>query len=406
MKRQLMLSLIAIALCCWTACSDNNDDISTSSEKSEKTDEALTAEEIAEMTFDEFICSVCETEIDEETHRVKSWQLNYGKALDSSQPTVRYCKAESQEAARSIFLGMAAIESHVDSSSVVGILKVDVGSHGTLTYTPGTVGGELAHIDVNIKELPELTKIVLLKSEAWPENVDPYLGIYNGDVFKNGDAYYVCIKDCANGVGYLIGFDTWTYQGNYPSSSHTYKGRTCYDPYWDGAVSSGGTDVIRALHEFLYHGGKRNSESEGIIRMMGNAQNNQGDALVNALYSDIVFFKIGNDRAWCDGYNNKKGTWHKTRCPYTRMLSNGGIVFRKVKYECDEIWDNTCDVFEDGSETSWGKSLVRDHFGGWWKDYTMKWDQFLNPYVIVYRNTDADTYNEFLAKKGLSVPNF
>lgn len=408
-SKLLSFMLLAMVYGSFSACS-NTDVAAYSNDFKEEMNVALSADQIAEITFDEFISYVCTTERDSATYKLKSWEVNYGKALYPAKPTVRYSKAESQEAARRIFLGMLATETPVDSSSAAGILTADVGEYGKLTYTPQTTEGELARITVDLKDLPELTEIVLLKPEAWPEDGDPYLGIYNGDVFMRDGFYFVCIKDCSNGDGYLVGFDMSYYDSWLPPvDTHTYKGRDCYHPFWWGQVNANGTDIIRALYQFLYRGGSADPDAVNTIRTIGDKQASSGDALVKALYNDQVFFKLGDDHMWQDAHNwsDKKHTgWHNMRLPYTRMCSNGDIEYRKVRFECDQINEHTCDIYPDGKETKWGHSLTIDRFGVWWKDATVKWNQFLSPEVIIYRNYDAASYNDFLAKQNLSVPNF
>ena len=420
------LILVAATLCCWTACSDSDDD-EENVENDDRTaaDYEMTAEKLADYATENFISHVCQTEVDTVTWRLKSWELNYGRVLYPATPYVRYTRAESQEAARQEFLSMICMEATIDSLSLTGEMTVNMGSHGSVKYIPGNRDGEWAHVDVNLKELPDLQEIVFSKPEAWPENASD-CGVRLGTVFKKNqwgrDIYYICIDQCGNdGTGYLIGFDTWTNNGN--GVNHYYKGRNCYHAYWDNL--SGGVRLIEYLRGFLYYNdGRKKKEAEDIIRKIcenqgGNPENNNkcgNYALYNFLYSEgelknrTPFFKTGDDKAYMDTHSPifVSGKWHWIRVPYTKMTPTK-VEWTKIQFECDEIdpKENTHHAHDAWAKYGeWGKSWAIDQFGKEWIWKVGEWYSFQTPYIIVFHDTDAKDLKGFKQRYGLTQLNW
>ena len=426
--RSFMAMLLMAALVCgWTACSDNEDNDPINNGDKSDSDYELTAEQIADYAADNFICHVCKVEIDSTTMKPTSWEVNYGRVLHPETPNVRYTRAETLEKAREQFLSMICMEANVDSSSVIGTMTVDMGSHGSVKYVPVDHNGEWARVEVNLKELPDVQTLVYYKPEAWPENAGD-CGVKKHSVYMRNesghDVYYICIKECSDdGTGYLIGFDTWTIKGTYPV--HTYRGRNCYDAWWWNLP--GGSKLIEYLRGFLYYSnGKKYDKAENIIREIGRRQGGNenniklcgSEPLYNFLYSEgnlrgrHPYFKTGDDHCWVDTHDPiiYSGEWHWARTPYT-VMEPTHIYSSKIAYECDEIDPkvhngsntHTCNV-EQG--TKWGVAWCCFQFGAEWIWKCHEWYSFQTPYVIEFHDVDALNLQKFMEHYSLTKVNF
>jgi hypothetical protein len=419
--------LLAVALFCWTSCSDrddNGEDIETDNRTAANVE--MTAGQIADYATENFISHVCQVEVDTVTLRLKSWKLNYGQVLYPETPYVRYVRAESQQAARREFLSMICSEATIDSSSVTAVLTVEMGNHGSVKFIPNLQNGEWARIEVNLKELPECQEIVFCKPNAWPENF-PDCGVELKTLFERQEGgrtmCYVCVDKCSStGTGYLIGFDTWTNVNT--SFCHGYRGRRCYHAWW--WMQPGGMHVIDCLRGFLFDdtNGKRNRKAEKIIREIykrqgGNPNNTVlcgEDALYNFLYSDgklagrKPYFKTGDDVAYQDTHDNIWGTWHYIRVPYT-VLEPSRTYCSKIAYECDEIDPNTHNKENTHTRNveqpydKWGVAWCCFQFGAEWIWKIGEWYSFQQPRVIEFHYYDGKDLQEFASHYGFSVVN-
>ena len=436
MKVKLFFSMLLIATmpCIWTACSDNdnNGDVVENDDNDDVI--TMTQENIADIAADNFIRHVCDVEIDSSTFRAKSWELSYGRVLYPATPDVRYDRAESQDAARQKFLSMISSVATIDSSSIAGVMKVDMGSHGSVQYTPVNQNGEWARIEVNLKELPDLRTIVFNKPEAWPLNATD-CGVKRGTVFSRIETdehnnniqhlvYYICVKECGmDGTGYLIGFDTWSVDPLDHSGNHTYDGYECYDACWNKLA--GGASVIECLRGFLYYNdGTKYDKAEGIIRkigeMQGGADKNKdfcGDEpLYNFLYSagpfagKNPFFKTGNDDYYVDTVTKKKkGTYHFARPPYTRMTPTS-VQSTTIIYNCYQVsptqsYPKKMNRVTHDAGRDEGQSWAISQYGAEWVWNTGKWFCFQRPFIIEFKDTDAANLPDFRTLYGLTQIN-
>lgn len=427
-RNLLALLLLAAIPCCWTACSDSDNEINQADQDDKPAEyQKMSAKTAADYAAENFIAHVCQVVYDTLTFRPVSWELNYGRVLYPATPNVRYDRAESQEAARQKFLSLICQEMEVDSL-FSGEIYVDMGSHGSVRYNPSAENGAFAEVEVNLKELPDLAKIVYVRPEAWPENAGK-CGVNKNTVFKRSenfrgasrDVYYICIDECDDGTGYLIGFDTWTIDPTGPSSDHHHKGRDCYDAWWRNLP--GGAGLIRSLRGFLYYSnGARYDKAEKIIRKVyqlqgGNEHNARlcgEDALYNFLYSEgnlagrKPYFKTGDDCCWVDTYGSGESAWHWARTPYT-MMEPDHISWSKIEYECDEIdpyeYDGDNTHARNSGASSWGQAWCCSQFGSEWIWKVNEWYSFQTPFVIEFHDTDATNLKEFRARYGLEIVN-
>lgn len=408
-KSLTTMLIVATTAFCWTSCKDNDDNMPF---EQANNDHTLSPSEIADFAVKNFIWNVCDVEEDTTTMQWKSWEVSYGRALHSETPYVRYAQTNSREEARQRFLDMICSEASVDSSSVIGTIFVDMGSHGYVKYTPVYEKGEWAHVDVNLKELPDLQTIVFCNQEAWPVNGHD-CGVDIGTVFKRNEkghiVYYICIKKCdGNHYGYLIGFDTWTIDVTGPSD-HTFgkSNKKCYDPKWE--LCAGGLEIMEYLHGFLYNAdGERVKDAENIIREISKVQGGHPDnvkkcgdsPLYNFLYSEgklkerYPMFKAGKEANSVETCTNSDGTYHFIRNTYT-IIAPKFTRWSKICFNC-------CGVDPQGDKGSWDMwtASTNDHwpykqFGYEWVWKAGEWYCFQKPYVITFWDTDASTLQQF-----------
>ena len=422
MKTRTFCTLLVTAAlaCCWTACSDKeNDDVN--SDDKDKSYFVMTAAQIADYAADNFICHVCNVELDHSTMKPTSWEVNYGRVLHPETPNVRYARAETLENARQEFLSMICEEATANSNASTGVTTVEMGSHGMVKFSPVNQNGEWARVEINLKELPDLQAIVFCKPEAWPEN-DSDIGVKRCMVFKRfeegHDVYYICVKECGTPPGYLIGFDTWTIDPTIPSTTHRYRDRNCYDAWWWNLP--GGEDIIKHLQGFLYcYDGQKDTQAEAIIRKIGELQGGNPanvdkcgqDALYNFLYSAgklkgrFPFFKTGDDHGWVDIHHNLYGEWHFVRTPYTKMTPTS-VESTKICYECDEVDPNSHNAFtthsHDAWTNKWGEGWCIQQFGAEWIWKVGEWYSFQKPYIIEFRQVDTPDFQSFLDRYHLT----
>ena len=423
--KSIFMAIVAMAV---VACTDNDNNESKAENGDNDDIHIMTPEKIADIAADNFIRHVCDVEIDSSTFRAKSWELNYGRVLYPATPDVRYDRAESQNAARQKFLSMISSVATVDSSSIAGVMKVDMGSHGSVQYTPVNQNGEWGRIEVNLKELPDLRTIVFNKPEAWPLNSSD-CGVKRNTVFSKLETdehknqhlvYYICVKECGmDGIGYLIGFDTWTVDPNL--QAHSYGDKRCYDAFW--GPLTGGKAVIECLRGFLYYSnGEKYDKAENIIRKIGELQGGNSeneslcgkDALYNFLYSAgklagrNPFFKTGDDAFNLDTPTDDNGYRHFARPPYTKLTPTS-VECTTLVYDCQEIDPSCHDRYNtrtrDGWAGDWRSSWAVDQFAAEWIWKTGEWYSFQRPYIIEFKDTDGANLSEFRTLYGLTQVN-
>ena len=429
--RTLFSVLLMTALTCHlTSCKDDDKIVgNTDPDEKEMAGYDMTSEQVDEYAAMNFISHVCQVEYDTLTYALKSWEPDYGRILFENTPTVRYTRALTEEDARNEFLSMICSVATIDSTAADGTMTVSMGSHGSVRYIPDHQNGHLAYIDVNLKELPDITRITFFRSDAWPENAGTCGGISPGTVLigrRGGkDVYFLCVKGCGEtGTGYFIGFDTWTVTPVSPAG-HSHKKRTCYDEWWGNA--DGGKHLIECLRGYMYYyDGSKNPDAESTIRQISKLQgghSNNGrlggeNALHDFLYGEgwfsgkTPFFKTGDDHCWVDTHGSKDDDkWHFVRTPCTRITSDHkGVESVMVCYDCDEVdphnYDRNNSHTRDENKKKWGNSIVLDQFLDEWIWKVKEWYSFQSPWVITFHDTDASTFDEFCQKYHLEEANF
>ena len=341
-----ILALFVFVVCSALPLACSNKDNDTSSENDGEVTEdfpVYSQEQINEWAANNIIYWLCETQTDTLTNQIVSHTPDYGVVLNSSTPTVRYTRAATFEDARKAFLAWITSDANRESK-IDGEISVNMGSEGSVTFRPETGDGKVAIVDIQMTRLPEISQVIFVKQEAWPENSN--VGITQGSTWIKDGKVYVCVKDCANGTGYLVHFITTyrrflshevKYKKNFFHKTVTY--RFCHDVYPSRPAEEytrGGHYVVDAIRTYLYmlNLGQwmKNPKAEEVIRQIEKIQG--VDKLYDCLYNKNVFFFHGDEGGYIDTNARQEDTYsHFIRMPYCRMTP-GDVDSRKFRYNC------------------------------------------------------------------------
>ena len=136
--------------------------------------------------------------------------VDYGQLLYESTPSARYRIAQDYADAKTIFMAdFGWIMRFAGISADSDTITIDLGSKGELTFRPESGNGKVAVIDIDMTLIPDLTQIIFLSPQAWPQNnKDGGVRLY--DTFKKDDGTrWVCVRTCDGGseYGLLVTFD-------------------------------------------------------------------------------------------------------------------------------------------------------------------------------------------------------
>ena len=199
MRKILNFALIAATVCsisfAVTSCKDD-DDSENSGENNNGGNEVETIEGMSTLEDDQLadlICKWTDTHYDQlggSAWRSKTYDATVGLALDASRPGVRTMPVGTLEEADSYAvsaLGTLGIDYETPSGFTYSNELV-----GKLSYQHVSDGNALGVISVDVKQMPALQEIRLVKS--LPENAggDPYYKC--GDLVKYKNRIYVCVS--------------------------------------------------------------------------------------------------------------------------------------------------------------------------------------------------------------------
>lgn len=390
----LIFCAIAVLSTVPLACSDKDDDIT--SEDLPTDEHILTQEEINKWAADNIILWLCDAQTDSLTGKITSQTPDYGEVLNSGTPTVRYTKAATFEDARKAFQAWIIPDATQDPKQDGGI-TVDMGSEGTVTFRPETGDGKVAVADIQMTRLPDITQVVFIKPEAWPENNN--IGIVKGSTWLKDGKLYVCVRTCDDGIGYLVHFRTECGNDkNSLKSGHTYanpKNKVYYTGCYDlhrmdhENYMKGGTDVVDAVRTYLYKLSSGqwvcDDTSAKTIKYIGLFQTGDSTKLHNKLYASQSFFYHGNWKGDVDGISGAEGTrYHFIRYPYCRMTKDT-VTEGDMHYDC---WNPGAATHD-----------LKLAYGDYWSYYCQNdWEKLMDLDVIKY-DTDNSIVGLGIKKK-------
>ena len=127
--------------------------------------------------------------------KTQKYKTLEGFVLDESQPFVRSVAIDDMDGAIEYYNELTGREL---SSPKTDTWKLE--DVGTLTFTPVNRADCLATIDVNVKQLPDLTQLRLVPQTAFPENGSSFTGepyYHLGDVIRDKEgSYWICVRPC------------------------------------------------------------------------------------------------------------------------------------------------------------------------------------------------------------------
>lgn len=142
------------------------------------------------------------------------YDFKIGEVLDETMPTELSVGCETLEEAINLFR-YSILGTDNEPVDMNGVLDLDLGNYGKLTFSPGGNNGTLATLTVRLEGLPVLTKLYFIPETLWPDN--HYSAFQRGDIVydKTEERMYVCIADYSSGRdGILFTLDGgWNYEG-------------------------------------------------------------------------------------------------------------------------------------------------------------------------------------------------
>ena len=227
MKKMMNFALMAAMVCglslAVTSCKDDDKDNDNGSGNGEQTAEEIAAEH-AETFWGVAANLVSPVDVTTE-YENKTFEPTIGSPLDGNT-TIRVVNCGSMASAASRFTSITGVE--IDENTTTSTYQDD--AVGTLVYTKTNDATSLATIDVNIKQIPHLQKIIFKTSEQMGTN-SKFSGTayYSfGDVIAldNEDGlqeYWVCVRPALGPAGkedthwvtlsQLPDKNVWTYEG-------------------------------------------------------------------------------------------------------------------------------------------------------------------------------------------------
>lgn len=382
------------------ACSEDNNE-EEDAEEMEVTYPTYSQEQINEWAADNIITWLCDVTNDTLTGKITSQTPNYGVVLHDDTPTIRYTRSATLADARETFLSWITSDASKDSTQDGGI-SVNMGGEGIVSFRPETGEGQVAVADIRMKRLPDITQVVFVKPEAWPENGNN-IGIMKYSTWIKDGKIYVCVRDCENGRGYLVHFVTQDRRVPYHKAKykknifHKTVELDCYDLYRfdNDRYLRGGSESVEAIRTFLYKmsNGRwvKDLDAEKVLQQIGKEQN-VGSSLSSILYEQNVFFFHGDEKGDVDTCEGKEGTkYHFIRYPYCR-LTRDRTYARRFRYSC---W-----MQEEADDCGAGSRFIREYNGTTWARDACSWKELMDIDVIPF-----DTYNS-IAGLGINKKSF
>lgn len=320
----ICLLMFCLAICNITSCDINN----KVNPDQDDEDESITDDTSVEyMTIEDStniaLHLIANILYDNDTATVASYEEfsqqrkpDYGQLLYESTPSERYRIAQDFEDAKTRFItDFGCVLRFAGISTDSDIITISIGQKGKLTFSPQSGQGKLAVIDIDMDLFQDLTQIVFLSPQAWPNN-DSDGGVKLGDTFKTSDGRrWVCVQSCAGGTEYglLVTFDDnrnditpyfdpacngqqgmegWHY-------SHYFNDRD-----WQSYVHGSGyakSEELLILNRFLYdYNGKKNAMADKIL----SNEKFMPNSLYKNVFTDGAYYLCG-DNSWMYWTPNK-----------------------------------------------------------------------------------------------------
>lgn len=314
-NRFYTLLLLAVSVSCFTAC-EKNDDLFPDQDEETNTLKFVTYQDsvqIATKLAYQALSAPDSTLYDKLDAGDIQLKPDYGTLIHNATPSIRYVTASSFEQARQFFISdFLSTIVYLKADTTNAEITLNLGQQGYISFSPENGDGNVAKIDVNLKQLDDLTMVYFILPEAWPQN--GVQAIAQGNTFISLDGLnYICIKDAHNREGYLVTFDMGCDRLlNYTDGNmllikdptlETAHNPDYYAPQtYQAYIHTGGMancEQLRSLQGFLYdtNGRARESSKQSLKRILS-------DQVLNAIYSSGKVFVCG-EGYWYKRTDNK-----------------------------------------------------------------------------------------------------
>jgi len=175
-----------------TSCKDDDDN--NNNEQKESQDSATGMSELQDDQLRDLICQWCDVQKDElygSDWKQHTYEPTEGDVLDASTPLVRSIQADTQEEADKYAVSCLNTLG-IDYEKPSGFRYSDA-AVGTVEYNHSTEPNTFATIDVDIRQMPALRQIRLVKELPHNANDKPYYQV--GDIIKYKNRNYVCATE-------------------------------------------------------------------------------------------------------------------------------------------------------------------------------------------------------------------
>ena len=225
----MLLAMLTLGMATGTTLVSCKDDELTEEEKQQKQEQEDDAQFLLTSEFWQVVGQLSTAEVLPDDWQNTTFEPGVGEASDKSTTTRIVLTNEAKAAAESF--------EHLTGVDVTNLMAYEwKRDFGTLTYQRLTDGTGWAAVDVDIKQMPGLKRIVYCTPEQQGLNANvPGVPYYRfGDVIKKKNAngaweYWVCVRPC---FGYEKKGDMhWMCLGSLPDNyieAYTYKDRTWY----------------------------------------------------------------------------------------------------------------------------------------------------------------------------------
>ena len=293
-KKRFLLFLAVMSLCLWTAC-DKKDTINPDTEGQETNTldyiTSLDSLNIATQLLYNILCAPDTAFYRKLDSASAQFNPDYGIMIYEATPSIRYAVANSFEQARHTFINdFLSPIMYLKTDTTKAEIELDLGNRGNIAFSSENGDGKVAKIDIDLKQLDNLTIVYFIQEEAWPQNGAQHIA--QGNTFESSDHHnFICIKDASNGWGYLATFDLGYDNllgntGELEIVLDPTKGKEAYPAYMN--VNMANCDQLRALQGFLYdpYGNPRAISKQTLSRIIS-------DDFMNQIYRNNAVFLCG-----------------------------------------------------------------------------------------------------------------
>ena len=196
-QKMLMAAAVVVLGLGMGSCADNIDNSTTPSEKEQQEQQAQDAKQAKAQKFWAVVGQLVDVDDYTDDYEDKTFESTYG--VSQGTDGTRYVFTNTAAAAAARFADLVECDDIDETTETYTYDDPDV---GTLVYTKGT-GRELATVEVRVKQIPTLKKIVYVPGSYANGNFQGRAYYRFGDVVKrtvtgypNGDVteYWICVR--------------------------------------------------------------------------------------------------------------------------------------------------------------------------------------------------------------------